>query len=161
MSKYNADQFFKWLSEPMKTEDIEIWYLANNILPELSDLFRDYCLSLYYLMEQTYLGDIDNTLKETKILITEKNKIEHFEWCWAATINNFKKENIIFEFNLSDYDFFKEFFLEVFYQKNEYDMKEGLIKFLKQLFNRNRTITKSDLEMFTDVYKTLERALQI
>jgi hypothetical protein len=40
-------------------------------------------------------------------------------------------------------------------------MKEGLNSFLIQLFNRNKKVTKSDLEMFTDVYKTLERALQI
>ena len=161
MSKYNPDQFFKWLSEPMKPEEVELWNMANNILPELSDLFRDYCLSLFYLVDKTYLGSNLDGTKDTVIIMTEKDNIQHFEWCWIETINNFKKENITFQFDTSDYNFFKEFFFEVFYSHDKYEMKEGLKSFLTMLFDRNKTVTKSDLEMFTDVYKTLERALQI
>jgi len=40
-------------------------------------------------------------------------------------------------------------------------MRDALNDFLKQLFNRKRPTSKSDIEMFTDVYKTLERSLQI
>jgi len=161
MSKYNPDQFFKWLSEPMKPEEVELWNMANNILPELSDLFRDYCLSLFYLVDKTYLGSKSDVTKDTVILMSEKDNVRHFQWCWVKTIDNFKKENITFQFETSEYNFFKEFFFEVFYSQDEYEIKEGLNSFLIQLFDRNRKVTKSDLEMFTDVYKTLERALQI
>jgi len=161
MSKYNQDQFFKWLSEPMKPEEVELWNMANNILPELSDLFRDYCLSVFYLIDKTYLGSRLDVFRDTTIVMSEKDKIEHFEWCWVKTIENFKKENITFQFETSEYNFFKEFFFEVFYSQDEYEVKEGLNSFLIQLFDRNKKVTKSDLEMFTDVYKTLERALQI
>ena len=145
----------------MKPEDVEIWFLANNILPELTNLFEDFCLSLFYLMEDTYLGDYGDESRHTRIGMTKKNNMEHFEWCWTKTIDNFKKENINFKFENNDYDFFKEFFFEVFYEQKGKEMKDGLKSFLEQLFNLKKTHTKSDLEMFTDVYKTLERSLQI
>ena len=72
MNRYNPDQFFKWLSEPMKPEDVEIWFLANNILPELTNLFEDFCLSLFYLMEDTYLGDYGDESRHTRIGMTKK-----------------------------------------------------------------------------------------
>jgi hypothetical protein len=161
MNRYNPDQFFKWLSEPMKPEEIHTWNMMNNIIPELTDLFKDFCFSFYYLMRDTYLGDTYKDAIETKIGITEKQKLEHFRWCWNRTIENFKKENIKFEFKNNDYEYFQEFFYEVFYNQEDKLMRDALNDFLKQLFNRKRPTSKSDIEMFTDVYKTLERSLQI
>lgn len=159
MNEYNMDQFFKWLSKPMKPEDIHTWYLANNIIPELSELFKDYCFSLYYIMTETYLGDSHSGFNETKIGMSSQDKLNHFEWCWNKNIENFNKENITFNFRKDDYDYFKMFFFEVFYEQENDLIKKELVTFLKQLFNRKRPISKSDLEMYTDVYKTLERSL--
>ena len=161
MNRYNPDQFFRWLSEPMKAEDIYTWNMANNIIPELTELFRDFCFSFYFLIKDTYLGDSYKGLNETKIGMTINDKIKHYEWCWNRTIENFKKENITFKFSKEDFEYFKEFFFEVFYNQEDNFMREALDDFLKQLFNRKRPTSKSDLEMFTDVYKTLERSLQI
>jgi hypothetical protein len=161
MKRYNPDQFFRWLSEPMKPEDIYTWNMANNIIPELTELFRDFCFSFYYLVRDTYLGDNYKDLNETRIGMTIEDKIKHYEWCWNKTIENFKKENITFKFSKDDFEYFKEFFFEVFYNQEDNIMREALDDFLKQLFNRKRPTSKSDLEMFTDVYKTLERSLQI
>ncbi len=61
------DQFFNWLAKPMNYEEIDAWYKANNIIPELSDLFRDFCFSLLNLVQDTYLGDTSNDNKETNI----------------------------------------------------------------------------------------------
>jgi hypothetical protein len=93
--------------------------------------------------------------------MTEEDKLKHYKWCWEKTIENFKKENITFNFSENDYEYFKEFFFEVFYNQEDELMREALDDFMKQLFNRKRPTSKSDLEMFTDVYKTLERSLQI
>jgi len=155
------DQFFNWLSKPMSNEDLDIWYKANNIIPELTDLFRDYCLSLLGLVKSTYLGDSHGSLNETKIGLTKEEKQEHFKWCWIRTLNNFEKESIIFNFKKDDYDYFESFFFEVFYEQSDDDIKDEIEKFFKELFNRKRMVSKSDLEMFTDVYKTLERSLII
>ena len=66
MKRYNPDQFFRWLSEPMKPEDIYTWNMANNIIPELTELFKDFCFSFYYLVRDTYLGDNYKNLNEFK-----------------------------------------------------------------------------------------------
>ena len=50
-------RFFDWLAKPMDQEDITAWYLANNITPELTELFRDFCFSFLQLLKETYLGD--------------------------------------------------------------------------------------------------------
>ncbi len=161
MNRYNPDQFFRWLSEPMKPEEIHTWNMMNNIIPELTDLFKDFCFSFYYLMRETYLGDSYKNSTETKIGMTEKQKLEHFKWCWDKTVENFSKENITFKFNKIDFEYFQDFFYEVFYSQEDKKMRDALDDFLKQLFNRKRPTSKSDIEMFTDVYKTLERSLQI
>jgi len=145
----------------MKPEDIYTWNMANNIIPELTELFKDFCFSFYYLVRDTYLGDNYKNLNETRIGMTMDDKIKHYKWCWDKTIENFEKENIQFKFSDEDFIYFKEFFFEVFDNQEDNIMREALEDFLKQLFNRKRPTSKSDLEMFTDVYKTLERSLQI
>ena len=74
-------RFFDWLAKPMDDEDINAWYLANNITPEHTELFRDFCLSFYYLINETYLGDDDDVKTETKVGMTNQQKKDHFNWC--------------------------------------------------------------------------------
>lgn len=155
------DHFINWLSTPMTPEDINTWNQANNIIPELSELFRDFCFSFYYLIVDTYLGDDLMDSSVTRIALTHNDKLNHYEWCWNKTIDNFKKENITFKFSEKDYEYFQSFFFEVYYEQNDKEIRDALEDFLKQFFNSKRPISKSDLEMFTDVYKTLERSLQI
>lgn len=161
MKKYSMDQFFNWLSKPMRPEDIDTWNRANNIIPEYCDLFEDFCFSLYYLVRSTYLGHSHGEYNETKIGITHDEKIAHFKWCWEKTITNFNKENITFIFSESDYDYFESFYLEVFYDQKDKEVREAMEDFFTQLFNRKMAVSKSDIEMFTDLYKTLERSLKI
>ena len=159
MKRYSMDQFFNWLSKPMNPEDIQAWYDANNIIPEFVDLFEDFCFSFYYLVSSTYLGHTDNNA--TEIGITHEDKLNHFKWCWETTLSNFEKENLKFEFSSSDYEYFESFYFEVFYDQPDEGVRNAMEDFFIQLFNRKRAMSKSDLEMFTDVYKTLERSLTI
>ena len=161
MKRYNMDQFFNWLAKPMSSEDVDIWYKANNIIPELTELFRDYSLSLVSLVQSTYLGNSHGDFSETKIGMTTEEKQDHFKWCWNRTLDNFKKESIEFIFRKEDYEYFEAFFFEVFYEQPDAEIRKEMSKFFEELFNSRRLITKSDLEMFTDVYKTLERSLKI
>ena len=157
----NMGRFFDWLAKPMDKEDINAWYLANNITPELTELFRDFCFSFLNLLKDTYLGDDFNDNKETKVGMTTNQKKEHFKWCWSKTIENFNKENIDFKFNESDSEFFESFFFEVFYNQPDQKVKDQINNFFKQIFDRGFNKTKSDIEMFTDIYKVLERSLKI
>ena len=154
-------RFFDWLAKPMDKEDVNAWYLANNITPELTELFRDFCFSFLNLLKDTYLGDDFSDNKETKVGMTTDQKKQHFKWCWNKTIENFNKESIDFKFNEMDAEFFESFFFEVFYNQPDQKVKEQINNFFKQIFDRTTTKTKSDIEMFTDLYKVLERSLKI
>jgi hypothetical protein len=151
-------RFFDWLAKPMNQEDVTAWYLANNITPELTNLFRDFCLSFITLIKETYLGDDDT---ETSVGMTKKQKKEHFNWCWKKTIDNFSKENINFYFNQSDGEFFENFFFELFYENQDEKMKKAINDFFEQIFDIKTKKTKSDIEIFTDIYKVLERSLNV
>lgn len=154
-------RFFDWLAKPMDKEDINAWYLANNITPELTELFRDFCFSFLNLLKETYLGDDFSDNRETKVGMTTDQKKQHFKWCWNKTIENFNKESIDFIFNDMDAEFFESFFFEVFYNQPDQKVKEQIDNFFKQIFDRTTVKTKSDIEIFTDLYKVLERSLKI
>lgn len=154
-------RFFDWLAKPMNQEDITAWYLANNITSELTELFRDFCFSFLILLKETYLGDDFLENKETRVGMTDQQKKEHFKWCWNKTIENFNKESIDFKFNESDSEFFESFFFEVFYNQPDQKVKDTINEFFTQLFDNVGKKTKSDIEIFTDIYKVLERSLKI
>jgi hypothetical protein len=156
----NMGRFFDWLAKPMKDEDINAWYLANNITPELTELFRDFCISFLNLLNDTYLGDNFDIPKETKVGMTEEQKRTHFKWCWNKTVQNFEKENINFNFQEDDSVFFENFFFEIFYNQTDEKMKDGMSKFFNDIFDNKHKKTKSDIEIFTDIYKVLERSLK-
>ena len=101
------ENFFNYIAKPMLPEDVDIWFKVNNIIPEKMDLYYDFSFSLYYLVLDTYLGDEKNN--ETKITLSDEDKIKHFEWCWDKTIEDFNKENIQ-PFNCEPLMYF--FFLE-------------------------------------------------
>jgi hypothetical protein len=157
----NMGRFFDWLAKPMNQEDITAWYLANNITSELTELFRDFCFSFLILLKETYLGDDFLENKETRVGMTDQQKKEHFKWCWNKTIENFNKESIDFKFNESDSEFFESFFFEVFYNQPDQKVKDTINEFFTQLFDNVGKKTKSDIEIFTDIYKVLERSLKI
>lgn len=157
MSGENFKGFFDWLAKPMEQEDIDAWYLANNIIPEYTELFRDFCISFLNLLTKTYLGDDRDTNNETKVVMSEKQKKEHFLWCWNKTIENFKKENIIINSNGEHKDYFKSFFMDTFYNQKETDIKKSITKFLKDIFDIGITYYKSDLDLLTELYKLIEK----
>lgn len=160
ISDNNMGRFFDWLAKPMSQDDITSWYLANNITPELTELFRDFCISFLNLLSDTYLGDDFSENYETKIGMTNTQKKEHFKWCWNKTVDNFQKENISFNFNEQDSEFFDGFFFEVFYNQKDFQVKGAMNNFFKQIFDYQHKKTKSDIEIFTDIYKVLERSLK-
>lgn len=158
--KYDMDQFFNWLTKPMTVDEIDAWYRANNIVPEMSDLFRDFCFTLLNLVDTTYLGD-DNNSVETKIGLSSEDNELHFKWCWNRVIDNFKKENIVFENDDEMFEYFRNFFMETYYNPEQKTLKNTLNEFFVTIFNRTNRHTKSDIEMFTQLYKMLEKNLNM
>lgn len=150
------ENFFNWVTKPMMNEEVEVWFNMNNIIPEKAELFYDFSLSLILLIKGTYLGD-DTSSNETKISMSQEDKTKHFEWCWKTTVENFKKENIRFNLKGEHFDYFNSFLLEIFYNQKNLNVRNSIEVFFKELFDRDVPFTKSDLDLYTELYKLLDK----
>ena len=155
----SMDNFFNYIAKPINKEDIDTWFKINNILPEKLELYYDFSYSLYDLIRKTFLGEEDNS--ETKIKMSEEDILNHFKWCWNKTVENFSKENIFFVKTDESYEYFKSFFMDVFYNQDQEVVKNSLNDFFTSIFSRKNQHSKSDIEMFTELYKLLEKSLEV
>jgi hypothetical protein len=153
------ENFFNYISKPVHPDDVQVWLNINNIIPEKVELYSDFTSSLYKLILNTYLGEDDNS-NESNIRLTEEDNTKHFDWCWKKTIENFNKENVKFYSRGEHYDHFKSFFDEVYYNQKEQKVKDQIGVFFEDLFDLKKPFTKSDIDMLTDLYKSLDKNLK-
>jgi hypothetical protein len=154
------ENFFNYLSKPLPSDEVDIWFRVNNIIPEKMELYSDFSISLYSLILETYLGDTTERT-ETKIKLTQEDNLKHFEWCFGRIIDNFKKEGISFKKKGEHFDYFKNFFMDVYYNQKEENVKNNVKLFLTQLFNPKTLFSKSDLDMISIIYKNLDKNMKI
>jgi hypothetical protein len=154
------DNFFDYVSKPLSEEDVDILFRVNNIIPEKLELFSDFSLSLNQLINETYLGEENTPSNETKIVLTDEDNIKHFDWCWGKIADNFEKENLNFEKEGEHYDYFKSFFIDVFYNQKDIKIKGSISQFLGELFDTKKTFTKSDVDMILTIYKLLDKKMK-
>jgi hypothetical protein len=152
------ENFFNYISKPLQPEDVDVWFRVNNIIPEKMELYSDFTISLNNLIIDTYLGESENN--ETKITLTEIDDKNHFEWCWDKLLENFTKENIHFIKRGEHYDYFDSFFDETFYNQKDIKVKNSIGDFFVDLFDYNKSFTKSDLDMITTIYKLLDKQIE-
>jgi hypothetical protein len=150
-------EFLKYISSPLSKESILILYAAHNIKFERCELYHDFSQSLVGLIFDTYLGDD---------ILEEKDKINHFRWCWKTNKQNFLKEGIhIGDKKLQIY--FYEFMFEHFYDvinKNENPIIcENICKLWAYIFDYNNTTgkTKAEVEAFIEIYTLFENTLSV
>ena len=149
------ENFFNYITKPVRPEDVDVWFRSNNIIPEKLELFYDFTYSLNSLIVKTYLGDdIDN---DTKIVMSTEDIENHFKWCWKKTVDNFSKESIIFNIEGEHYEYYNSFFLETFYHQKNETIKSSIGGFFDDLFDIQKPFTKSDLDMISSIYKALEK----
>lgn len=153
------ENFFDYISKPIKPDDVDIWLRVNNIVPEKLELFSDFAHSLNIIIIETYLGEPPPS-NETKITITDEDNDKHFEWCWNKIVIGFSKENIIFESKGDHYDYFKTFFDDIFYNQKEEKVRKSIGHFFNDLFDMKKSFTKSDLDMIVTIYKLLEKNMK-
>jgi hypothetical protein len=140
------ENIFNYISKPVHPDDVQVWLDMNNIIPEKVELYYDFANSLHQLILDTYLG--------------VENDNKHFEWCWKKTIDNFAKENLKFFYKGEHFDHFKSFFDEVFYKQQDVKIKNQIKSFFEDIFDLKKPFTKSDLDMLTDLYKSLDKNLK-
>jgi len=145
------------MMKPVNHDDVEVWFNVNNMIYEKRQLFSDFTFSLYYLISSTYLGDdLDNT-SETKLVLSQEDKLKHFDWCWKRTLDNFSKESIRFNVKGEHREYYEKFFMDLFYNAENKTISENIVKFFQELFDEEKMFTKSDLDMLTEIYKLLNK----
>jgi hypothetical protein len=150
------DNMYNWVVVKLPDEEVKTWFEANNIIFEKCELFLDFCLSLLYYIEGTYLGDYDVS-NMMSIKFEQENVNSHFKWCWNQTLKDFQKERIFFAKDGEHYEFFKEFFIDTFYNQELKLVKDSINEYFTEIFDWDIPFTKSDLKFITDVYKVLDK----
>lgn len=144
--------YLEFIASESYKNQIDIWYKTYNISREKTDLFYDFLQSIYYLIDETYLG--------SDVLFEESAQKGHFTWCWDKTIENFEKERIFFKNRGSHYDYFWNFFIEAFY----YPQMDGRIikisEYFVKLFDFKHRKTRSELDILSEVYKLFDQNLK-
>lgn len=153
------NNFFNYITQQLNKEEVDIWFRTNNIIPEKMELYYDFCNSLYLKITETYLGDSENG--ETKINMLEEDKENHFNWCWKKVLEDFRKEEISFEEEGEHYVYFKIFFEEIFYKQEDKKIRNSIDIFFKDVFDFEKTFTRSDLDMILEIYKNLDKNITI
>jgi hypothetical protein len=151
--------FFNCITKPIKPEEVDILFRANNVIREKMELYSDFTLTLNILVVNTYLGEID-TPKETKINLTDEDNQKHFEWCWGKVIDIFQEEGVKFNREGEHLDYFKKFFNEVFYSRTDKVSRESVEKFFTDLFEMSKTNTKADLDTLISIYKLMDNSIE-
>jgi hypothetical protein len=151
--------FFNYTTKPIKPEEVDILFRANNVIREKMELYSDFTLTLNILVVNTYLGESD-TPKETKINLTDEDNQKHFEWCWNKAINIFQEEGVKFNREGEHFDYFKSFFDDVFYSQTDKVSHESIEKFFTDLFEMSKTNTKLDLDTLILIYKLMDKSIE-
>jgi hypothetical protein len=148
----NKENYLEFISADNYKHQLDIWYRAYNISREKTSLFYDFIVSLYDLIDETYLGP--------DVLELENDQLNHFSWCWDKTIDNFSNEKIFFKERGSHFLYFWSFFFEAYYltklDHNSIRIKEYFYK----LFDFDQKKSRSELDMITETYKLLDQNLK-
>ena len=152
------DNFLNYITKNLDPEQVDVWFRVNNIIPEKMELYYDLSYSLFLLIKSTYLGDELNS-SETKVKMNNEDNKNHFDWCWNKILENFKKENIKFEYEGEHYDYFYSLFDEIYYRQSKDVIRNSIDIFFTDLFNREKPFTQVDLDLIFNIYKSLDKNL--
>jgi hypothetical protein len=154
------ENFFNYLTQPLEYNEVDIWFRSNNIVFEKMDLFFDFTYTLVIVIYDTYLGG-NNEDSESKVEMSEEDNTNHFNWCWKETIKTFEKENILINESGEHYEYFKDFFKEIFYNHPEDKVKKSIPDFFVDMFDRKKTFTKSDLDVILTIYRAIDTNMTV
>ncbi len=123
----------------------------NSISPEKVELFRDFSISLTYLIEDTYLGD--------DVIQTQDDQINHFNWCWDQNIKNFSRENIIFQTKGEHYYYYLAYFIDIYYGNSNKTkgLFQKIVGFWDDILSIDVLKTKSEHDLLCEIYKIMDK----
>ncbi len=153
----SMENFFNWMSKTIPDEEVLVWFNVHNMNYEKIELFGDIFKSLNQTIVDTYMGESEG---ETKISLSQEDKENHFEWCWNTLIKNFKKEGVGIKLRGEHKEYFKQFFLDSFYNQSQENVRISIPEFLNDVFDVEKPFSKSDLDILTEMYKLIEKNME-
>jgi hypothetical protein len=151
------ENFFDWMAKPVPKDEVLIWFNVHNMIYEKIELYGDIFKSLNAIIVDTYLGDSNS---ETKINLSEDDKLSHFDWCWKKMVKDFERENVNIKIKGDHKEYFQSFFMDSFYNQSEKKIKESISRFLNEIFDYNIVYSRPDLDLLTELYKLLEKNME-
>jgi hypothetical protein len=148
------ENFFEWMSKPIEKDDVVLWFNVHNMSYEKIELFGDFFKTINHTVNSTYFNEGS---PDTKILMSDEDNDGHFEWCWIKVISKFKEENILFKKEGTHKDYIKSFFMDTFYNPTEKSLKIGISDFIYDIFDIDKSFSKSDLDLLTEFYELLDK----
>jgi len=133
-------------------EKIDIWYRANNIIREKTELYYDFISALIKLIDETYLG--------TDVMQSHEDITNHFNWCLNRIITDFEQERIYFVNKNGNYDYLWYFIYKGYYTSPHEQKYEHLSEYFRILFSYNEIKPPIELDAFIEFYKLLDQNLK-
>ena len=75
-------------------------------------------------------------------------------------MDDFLKENIVVNQSGEHKNYFKEFYMESFYNQPDKNVKTNIPNFINDVFETQKVFTKSDLDILTELYKLLDKNIK-
>ena len=151
MSRGQIHRFLEYFSKQLSFEQVTYLNTINNITQEKVELFRDFSISLTYIIEDSYLGD--------DVIEYQDDQINHFNWCWNKVLKNFKEENIHLQQKGEHYYYYLAYFMDIYYGNSV--KTKGLFKkmvgFWDDVLSINNLKTKSEHDLLCEIYKIMDK----
>jgi len=143
-------EFMNYMVQPLSYEQMNLLYKANDIKFDKCGLYYDFIKSLNKVLMNTFLGD--------EFINSEKEKREHYLWCFNKVIDDFKEEKILFDSTEKLREYFFFFYEELFYKDSNKSL-EKLDKLAELSFDFNRLKSRSDMDILIELYKMFDKSL--
>jgi hypothetical protein len=150
-----VSKFIDYFSRPLTPDQISYLNNLNAVTIEKVELYRDFTISLAYIICSTYLGD-DVIFNEDQINV-------HFNWCWNKVITDFEKEKILFKERGEHYYYHFNYFMDVFYNAEVKDDKlfDKIYNFWSDIISIDKIKTRSEYDIFIELYKVQNKYFHI
>lgn len=148
----NKEGYLEFITSESYKHQIDIWHKAYNINREKIELFHDFLLSLYNIIDETFLG--------VDVLYEELEQKNHFTWCWDKVVDNFSKEKIYFKERGAHYEYFWNFFLEAYYFNHIENQPIKIKEYFFKLFDFEHRKYRSELDILSELYKLFNQNLK-
>ncbi len=158
MSK--SHEFFKYIKTPLSDNSVTMLYQSNDILYEKCCLFGDIVMSFFEHAFDSYMGD---DIESSKYTLAEQ-RMNHFNWAWSKTMEDFGKEGVTFNSDKQLRDYFSSFMFDVYYPLPDKTPDGHAVTKIRdlwgKLFDYKGIKTHSDVDCFMEVYQMFDEELK-